>query len=407
MSYCRVCKCTNLKKVLTLGPTPLANAFLTKTQIDEPEYFYPLDVYFCNDCGFVQLGHVVSRELLFKNYVYISSTSSVFVNHFKKLAQHVILRFSLIETSLLIDIGSNDGILLKPFKDHGIKVLGIEPAIHIANIAKKKGINTIPEFFSVDLARKIVKDYGYAKVVTATNVFAHIDQLDDVIKGLRILLSNEGVFIIEVPYLIDFLKKTYFDLVYHEHLSYWCVNSLISLFRRFDMEIFDVQKMPVHGGTIRIFAKKSRDHYKKENRVNEFLDLERKMKLTNNKTYINFANVVQKAKIKLLMCLADLKSKGNSIAGYGAPAKGNTLLNYFGIGTETLDFIIDDSPFKQGLFTPGKHVPVVASKELYIRNPKFVLILAWNFADSIMAMHKKYKDQGGKFIIPLPIPKII
>lgn len=406
LTKCRVCRSLDLEKVLNLGPTPLANAFLTKLQIDEPEYFYPLEIYFCNNCGFIQLGHVVAPEVLFGNYVYVSSTSKVFIDHFKKMADYVFPRFLSKKNGFVIDIGSNDGILLKPFKSLGAKVLGIEPAAHIAKIAEKDGIETIPEFFSVDLAERIIKQKGQADIVTATNVFAHIDGLDEVIKGLKILLSKDGIFIMEAPYLIDFIEKKYFDLVYHEHLSYWSVNSLITLFKRFNMVIFDVQKVPVHGGTIRVFIKEAEGKHKIEKSVQEFLDQERKMKLTQKKTYTDYANLVLNNKVKLVALLAGLKIKGKTIAAYGAPAKGNTLLNFFSIGAEILDFVVDDSPFKQGLYTPGKHIPVVSSKVLYEKKPDYLLILAWNFADSIMEMHKEYKKLGGKFIVPVPEPKI-
>lgn len=405
--YCRVCKKSSLEKVLVLGQTPLANAFLTKSQLDEPEYFYPLDLDFCSNCGFIQLGHVVSPEILFGNYIYASSTSPVFIGHFKKMADHVFPRFLSGKDSLVVDIGSNDGILLKPFKNKGAKVLGIEPAAHIAKIAEKAGIETISEFFSVELAKRIGKQKGQADIVTATNVFAHIDDLDEVIEGLKILLNKDGIFIMEAPYLIDFIEKRYFDLVYHEHLSYWSINSLITLFKRFNMIIFDVQKVPVHGGTIRVFIKKIEGKHKIEKSVKKFLNQERKMKIAEKKTYVDYSNLILDNKVKLLTLLANLKTKGKTIAAYGAPAKGNTLLNYFSIGQEFLDFVVDDSPFKQGLYTPGKHIPVVSSKVLYDENPDYLLILAWNFADSIMKMHKKYSELGGKFIIPVPKPVII
>jgi len=404
--YCRVCTRPNLEKVLTLGPTPLANAFLTKSQSDEPEYYYPLDVDFCSNCGFVQLGHVVDPKVLFGNYVYVSSTSPVFVSHFKKMADYVFPKF-LKKDSLIIDIGSNDGILLKPFKSKGAKVLGIEPATHIAKIAEKAGIETISEFFSIKLAKEIVREKGHADVMTATNVFAHIDDLDEVIEGIKIILNGDGIFIMEAPYLIDFIEKRYFDLVYHEHLSYWSINSFIKLFKRFNMVVFDVQKVPVHGGTIRVYIKKAEGKHRIERSVKEFLDQEKKMKLMQKKTYIDYANLVLENKMKLVTLLADLKIKGKTIAAYGAPAKGNTLLNYFGIGPEILDYVVDDSPWKQGLYTPGKRIPVVSSRKIYEKKPDYLLILAWNFADSIMKMHDKYKKMGGKFIIPVPKPVII
>lgn len=407
ISTCRVCKKNNFSKVLTFGPTPLANAFLSKEQIDKEEYFYPLDVFFCNNCKFVTLGHVVSPVVLFNDYVYVSSTSQVFINHFKEFAESVYSRFNLTQNSLVIDIGSNDGILLKPIKKLGIRVLGIEPASKIAYLAKKDGIDTIPEFFSASLTKKIVGKYGNAKIITATNVFAHIDDLDEVIRELEILLEQDGVFIMEAPYLVDFLEKRYFDLVYHEHLSYWSIKSLISLFRRFDMRVFDVQKVAVHGGTIRVFVEKKSGKHKIEKSIEEFLGLEKERKLDKKQTYLDYAYSVLENKVKLLELLYEIKSRGKKIAGYGASAKGNTLLHYFAIGTELLEYIVDDSPWKQGLYTPGKRIPVVSSKHMYRNRPDYILILAWNFADSIIKMHTKFRQSGGKFIIPVPAPKIV
>lgn len=405
-SKCRVCKSKNLSKVLSFGSTPLANAFLSSEQIDSHESFFPLDVYFCEDCTFLQLGHVVSPKILFKDYVYVSSTSSVFVNHFRKLADEVFPRFSLNNKSLVIDIGSNDGILLKPFKTQGARVLGIEPAVHIANIAKKSGINTIPEFFSVNLAQEIVKTKGKAKIVTATNVFAHIDDLDEVIKGVLILLEDDGVFIMEAPYLIDFIEKRYFDLVYHEHLSYWAIKPLIALFKRFDMTLFDVEKVDSHGGSIRIFVKKNKSLHKTQKNIVNFLKLEKKYKLDDKNTYLKFADLILKNRLQLMELLTSLKLKKKKIVGYGAPAKGNTLLNYFKIGTDLLNYIVDDSPFKQGLYTPGAHIPVVSAQKLKEDKPDYILILAWNFAKPIMEKYSWFEKEGGGFIIPVPTPKI-
>lgn len=403
---CRVCTKSVLKKVLTLGPTPPANAFLTEKQTNEGEKFYPLDLYFCANCGFVQLGHVISPYLLFKDYLYVSSTSKVFIQHFELFADKVYPRLKLNAESLVIDIGSNDGILLKPFKKLGTKVLGIEPAVKIAKMARAEGVETVAAYFSQKLAQDVVKKYGQANLVTATNVFAHIDDLDEVIKGLKILLKDNGVFMIEAPYLIDFLQKRYFDLVYHEHLSYWSVDALITLFKRFGMVVFRVEKVPVHGGTIRVFVKKAQGEFPVEKSVERFLSKEEKMELKNISTYLDYAKKIYENKVKLLLLLKEIKAQGKKIAAYGAPAKGNTLLNFFSIGTETLDFVVDDSKFKQGLYTPGKHIPVVSPQQLYEKKPDYVLILAWNFAESIIKTHKKYQENGGKFIIPVPKPKI-
>jgi len=407
ITACRVCKATKFQKILTLGPTPLANAFLTEDQINLPENFYPLDVYFCLKCSFIQLGHVVNPKILFDNYVYASSTSPVFVNHFKTFAASASEKYLSNKKELIIDIGSNDGILLEPFKALGFKVLGIEPAATVASLARKKKIPTIEKYFSRALAKAIVKEHGKAKIVTATNVFAHIDDLDEVIDGLKTILDDDGMFVIEAPYLIDFLENRYFDLVYHEHLSYWSIDALKKLFKRHNMEVFDVEKVPVHGGSIRVYVKKKQGVYPINKSVGEFLDKEKKANIFSLETYQEFAKKIQENKITLLTLLGKLKLQGKTIAAYGAPAKGNTLLNYFSIGTDVLDFVVDDSPLKQGLFTPGKHIPVVSSKVLYKEQPDYLFILAWNFAEPIMKNNSKYKDKGGTFIIPVPKPKIV
>src|SRR3990167_10571462 len=297
---CRVCKSTKLINVLQFGMTPLANAFIKKEQLDLPEVFYPLEVYFCENCTFLQLGHVVSPELLFKNYVYVSSTSPVFANHFKEFATQMIKRFDLNKKSLVVDIGSNDGILLKPFKEQGVRVLGIEPAAHIAEMDKKDGIYTEGKFFSINLAKQIVRRRGKAKIVTGTNVFAHIDDLDEVIEGVNEILTDDGVFITESPYLIDFLKKRYFDLVYHEHLSYWSLSSLMKLFKRFNMEVFDIQKVDAHGGSIRTFVKRKKAHFTISKNVTRFLQKEKEAELEKIETYQNYAKKIMENRRKLI-----------------------------------------------------------------------------------------------------------
>jgi SAM-dependent methyltransferase len=404
---CRVCTSKNLQKVLSFGPTPLANAFLKEEQLDEPESFYPLDTYFCKNCSFLQLGHVVNPKKLFKNYLYASSTSPVFINHFKEFASRFASKFSFKKDSFIVDIGSNDGILLLPFKDLGYKTLGIEPARTVAKLARQKNIDTLVAYFSTDIAKKVVNKRGKANLVTATNVFAHIDDLNEVINGVKILMDEEGTFVIEAPYIIDFLENRYFDLVYHEHLSYWSVGTLKKLFERFDMKIFHVEKVSVHGGSIRVYVANKKAHQKIEESINNFLQLEKANKLSSLKTYVEFGETIQTNKIALLVLLNKIKSAGKSIAAYGAPAKGNTLLNFFSIGTEILDYVVDDSPLKQGLFTPGKHIPVVSAKTMTTQLPDYLFILAWNFAEPIIKKNEIFKKHGGKFIIPVPKPKVI
>lgn len=407
IAICRLCKSRKLEKVLDLGKTPLANSFLKKNQLKDKEFFFPLTVNFCTNCSQLQLSHVVTPEILFRHYVWVSSTSPVTVAHFEEYASSVFSKLKLKSGDLVVEFGSNDGVLLKPFKKLGAKVLGIDPARNVASRATKQGIPTLPVFFNVKLAYQIVKKYGRAKVIAANNVFAHINDLDEIVKGVEVLLDKEGVFIIEAPYNIDLLEKNLFDIIYHEHLSYLSIRPLDRFFRSFGMQIFDVVRSPVHGGSVRIFVKTSRAKHKIGKSVQKFIDLEKRKKLSDINTYRRFAKKIEENKIKLLELIEKLKRENKSIAGYGAPAKSTTFLYFFNIGRETIDFIVDDSPFKVGLFTPGKHIPVIETEQLYIKKPDYLLILAWNFADSIIKMHERYRKEGGHFIIPVPVPKIV
>lgn len=404
---CRICRDTRIRKVLSFGPTPLANAFLRKEEVHRPEQYFPLDVNLCKTCGLVQLAHVVDPRLLFKEYVYVSSTSPVFVAHFEAFAKRVFNRFGLSKKSLVIDIGSNDGILLKPFKKLGTRVLGVEPDRTIAQLARKGGVETVSEFFSPTVAKKIVKKNGNAAVVTATNVFAHINDINAVVRGVKTLLSENGVFIIEAPYLVDFIEKNLFDTVYHEHLSYFSVSALNFFFEQVGMKVVDVERVETHGGSIRVFVQKGATATPASPSVRRLIALERRQKLYDEKTYRAYEQRILHNRAKLLTLLSGLKRQGKRLAGYGAPAKGNTLLNFFSIGTELLDYIVDDSPHKQGRHTPGKRIPVVSRERLVSDPPDYLLIIAWNFASAIMENNEAFRKQGGKFIIPVPYPEII
>lgn len=407
IDFCRLCKSKKLEKVLDLGKTPPANSFLKKNQLRDTEDFFPLVVNFCTNCNQLQLSHVVNPEILFRHYVWVSSTSRVTVAHFEEYANSVFAKLKLKKGDLVVEMGSNDGVLLKPFKKLGLRVLGVDPARNVARRATKEGIPTLPHFFNVKIAKEIAKKYGLAKVITGNNVFAHINDLDEIVKAVGELLDKEGAFIIEAPYNIDFLEKNLFDIVYHEHLSYISIRPLDTFFKSFGMQIFDVVERPVHGGSVRIFVKFSTASHKINKSVQKFIDLENRKKLSDINTYREFAKNVAENKIKLSKLLKKLKKEKKSIVGYGAPAKSTTLLHYFDIGKETIDFIADDSHFKHGLYTPGKHIPIVAPAEIYSRKPDYLLILAWNFAESIMKMHEKFKKEGGRFIIPVPKPVII
>lgn len=407
LSKCRLCKNSKLKKIINLGSTPPANSFLKKTQINKFESFFPLHVNFCPVCRQLQLSHVVSPDILFRDYVYVSSTSPVFTKHFEDYAKDITKVLNLKKESLVIDIGSNDGILLKPFKKLGMRVIGVDPATKIARKATNEGVQTYPEYLTENLAEEIVKKHGQASAVTANNVFAHVDNLDQLTKAVKILINKEGVLIIEAPYLVVFLQKNLFDTIYHEHLSYLSVKPLVSFFKRHEMKIIDVWETSSHGGSIRVFVSKEESSQKVNPSVRKLLKKEERLGLDNMDTYTQFANRIKQNKKELTKLLKTLKKKGAKIAGFGAPAKGNTLLNYFKIGNETLDYIVDDSSYKQNLFTPGTHIPVVSPKILGKEKPDYIFILAWNFAEPIMNNLSEYKEDGGHFIIPVPKPHII
>ena len=400
---CRVCKGNNLQKVLSLGKTPPANAFLRKEDLSKPEQMFPLELYFCKDCSFAQLLDIVSPELLFKDYVYVSSTSPVFVSHFKELANHVCSRFNIPANSLVLDIGSNDGILLRPFKEKGCRVLGVDPAVKIAELATKSGIETVPAFFNVEVAKQIVASKGNAKIVTATSVFPHIDDLDTLVAAVKEVLSDDGMFIIEAYYVADMIQKNLFDTIYHEHLSYFSVKTIQQLLSRLGMQVFDVEKTDTHGGSIRVYSQKSTGQQPVSSSIAKFLQEEEKAGIHSISTYEDFSKKVDANKQNALALFSKLKSEGKKIVGYGAPAKATTLLNYFGVGADVISYIVDDSAWKQGLYLPGMKIPVVSSEELKTSKPDYISIFAWNFARPIM----KKIHNAGKFIVPVPNPIVL
>lgn len=402
---CRVCRGSRLTKVLSFGTTPLANAFVTRAQQHEPELFFPLSVSLCRDCGLLQLQDIVSPTVLFTHYFYASSTSPVFRAHFEEFATAAVKRFELASQALIVDIGSNDGILLKPFLEAGCRVLGIDPAKNLARVARRQGIPTEIAFFSKSLAGKLVKRHGRAEIITATNVFAHIDDLDEIVAGVKVLLKPRGTLIVEVPYLVDFIEQNIFDTVYHEHLSYFSLAVLEKFFARHGLMVWDVEKVATHGGSLRVYVK--RRGQKACARVSDVRRRERAHNLASLKTYADYAQRIDDNKLALLALLHQLKRQGKTIAGYGAPAKGTTLLNVFGIGADILEYIVDDSPLKQGTFTPGKRIPVVSSAYLDQHPPDYLLLIAWNFAQPIMAKHRAFAKAGGKFILPIPTPQVL
>jgi hypothetical protein len=405
---CRMCDSSSLIKTISLSPTPPGNDFLTKDEIGRFEEEYPLDLYFCNDCNHVQLGHVVDPKILYqKNYTYVSATSQHFVNHLKNYSESMIKRFDLKPNSLVIDIGSNDGTCLSFFKNFDMRVLGIDPAIEIAEKATKAGIETIPDFFSYELAQNLLSSYGPAKYITSHNACAHIDNLFDIVKGVELWLADDGVFVLEVGYLVDIYSNTWFDTIYHEHLDFHTVAPFQKLFERVGMEVIGVERISMQGGSIRLMAQKKGGKFKKETSVDTLIKLEHKIGLDRVESLFNFEVKINLVRERLLKLVRSIKADGKTIAGFGAPTKATTLMAHFKLDESILDFIVDDNPLKQGLYTPITHIPVLSSNALYERKPDYVLILAWNFAEPIMKIHKRYSDEIGRFILPMPNPKIV
>ena len=402
---CRMCGGMRLVKFLDLGEQPFANSFLAEKDLGNEEPTAPLEVYWCRDCSLAQLLHVVDPEVLFRDYVYFSSGMPKISDHWNQYAAHVMVNFLRDPKELVVEIGSNDGILLMPFRDKGFRILGIDPAENIADIANGRGILTIPKFFSSELARMVVRDKGRASAILANNVFAHIDDHRDFMRGIDVLLSENGVLVIEAPYLLDMFKNLAYDTIYHEHLSFLAVRPLIVFFAKFGFEIFDVQLVKAQGTSLRLFVGRRGKHEVKPSvfgRVSEELALH----LDQESAYRQLAARVEKSKMALRETLILLKSQGKRIAAYGAPAKGNTLLNYCDIGSDVIDYALENLPSKQGLYTPGMYIPVMSPVQVATKvEPKnpvdYYLLLAWNYREAILETEKAFIARGGKFIVPI------
>lgn len=401
---CRICAGTSLVRFLDLGKQPLANAFTSPARA-APEERYPLAVYVCEQCWHVQLLDVVAKETLFAEYSYMSTTSQTIPAHFAALAREVEAAY-LAPDDLVVEIGSNDGVLLRAFQGRPYRILGVEPASNIAKIAQERGVPTLNAFFHPATAAQVAAEHGRAKVVLANNVVGHIDDLPGLAAGVRALLRDDGAFVFEVPYLVDLLDKLEFDTVYHEHLSYFAIRPLQRLLGAAGLEIVDVTRQGVHGGTIRVHA---RPHGTQpvHARVGELVALERGRALDSLRPYHEFAAKVEALRADLVRTVRGLRAQGKRIAGYGAPAKGNTLLNYCGFGPADIEFIQDTTPLKQGRLAPGTRIPVVPPEHFRANPPDVAFMLAWNYEAEILAKESKFREAGGRFLIPIPSPRLV
>jgi hypothetical protein len=403
---CRGCGGDGLTRFLSLGRTALANAFVRAGEV-QAQATYPLDLYYCETCSLVQLVDVIDPAVLFGHYLYVSGTSETIRAHHEEFASTVTERLALGPDDLVIEAASNDGNLLRAFQKRQVRVLGVEPAANIAADANADGIPTVCRFFNREAAADIRGTQGTARVVIGKNVLAHVDDPVDFLRGCALLLARGGEVIIEVPYLRDLVQKLEYDTVYHEHLSYFSVSALMHLFERAGLILTDVAELTVHGGSLRLYATHAdgtRDHAPA---AQALADRERREGLTSLARLREFAEQVEGHRRALVDLIRRVISDGAQVAGFGASAKGNTLLSYCGIDRHTLQYIVDRNPLKVGLLTPGTHIPVVSLDTLGERPPDYLLILAWNFADEIMRQAKAFADGGGRFIVPVPVPRVV
>lgn len=407
LKNCRLCKSKKLYKFLDLGFHPPSDQFKKKDQLNDPITMYPLKVMSCMSCGFKQLNYVVDPKILYQNnYPYESSLTNTGKKHWYEFANSTVKEYGLNKKDLAVDIGSNTGVLLSAFKKNNLKTVGVDPASNICKIANKRGIKTINSFFNNQVVRKIISKYGKAKVITGTNVFAHVNNLDIFIKNIKNLLDKKGIFIIEVPHFLHLIKNLEYDTIYHEHLSYITIIPLIKFLKKFKLEIINIQQRDIHGGSIRIFISNKRN-YKIKKSVNKIFTIEKKAKLNSKNVLDNFQSEVIKNRHELISLLTKLKKSNKKIIALSAPAKGMTLLNYSKLDLDYLDYATEKSTIKQGLFTPGVNIPVHSDDKILKTKPDYALLLAWNFSKEIIKNNLKYLQKGGKFIIPIPRVKII
>jgi hypothetical protein len=405
---CRICGAALRHTFVDLGMSPLCESYLRQDELNQPEAFYPLQVFVCERCFLVQLQEYVRPEAIFSEYAYFSSYSETWLEHARQYTGQVVERFGLDTKSLVVELASNDGYLLRNFVALGIPVLGVEPAANVAAVAVRDGVPTRVSFFGRELGRQLVAEGGRADLIVANNVLAQVPDLNDFVAGIQLLLENDGVVTVEFPHLLNLMRDNQFDTIYHEHFSYFSFITVESLFAAHGLTVFDVEELTTHGGSLRVYAcQQDGASHVVTPRVGELRAREINEGLTQIASYVRFGEQARQTKWKLLDFLIAAKRDGKSIAGYGAPGKGNTLLNYCGIRTDFLDYTVDKNPYKQGKFTPGTHIPIFAPEKINETKPDYVLILPWNFKDEIIGQMATIGTWGGQFVVPIPEVRVL
>ena len=400
---CRFCKSELRHTFVDLGMSPLCESYLRLEQLNQMECFYPLHVFVCEKCFLVQLEEFVSPDSIFTEYAYFSSYSNSWLEHCRHYTDQMLERFRLSGKSLVVELASNDGYLLQYFVQKNVPVLGIEPAANVAKVAEEKNVPTVVKFFGKQVAAELAAEGKQADLLVGNNVLAQVPDLGDFVAGMKLLLKPRGVLTLEFPHLLKLMEENQFDTIYHEHFSYFSFLTAKEILGAYGLVLFDVEELPTHGGSLRIFGRHSDDDSKPvTSRVTELSAREEAIGLKRLESYSSFAEKVKKTKRQLLECLIGAKQARKSIAGYGAPGKGNTLLNYCGVGTDFIDYTVDRNPFKHGRFTPGTHIPIYAPERIFQTRPDYVLILPWNLKNEIMQQMARIREWGGKFIVPIP-----
>ncbi|MEV3692745.1 class I SAM-dependent methyltransferase [Paenibacillus larvae] len=407
-AQCRFCSRSTLYSFVDLGLTPLSNAFVKEEHLGKYEAFYPLHAYVCASCFLVQLEQFESPEHIFGDYAYFSSFSSSWLAHAEWYAHQVTSAFGLDKHSNVVEIASNDGYLLRYFKQSGIRVLGIEPAGNVAEAAIERGIPTVIDFFGSKLASELTRQGRGADLLIGNNVLAHVPDLNDFISGMKILLNENGIITMEFPHLLQLMLHNQFDTIYHEHFSYFSLLTVKHVFASHGLVIFDVEELSTHGGSLRIYAKHETDGTKQETeRLRKLIEQERTYKLDTLQAYLVFSEQVKQVKRDIWKCLIGLKNKGKQMVGYGAPAKGNTLLNYCGVGKDVIDYVVDRNPYKQGLYLPGTRIPIYPPDRIRETEPDVVIIMPWNLSDEVITQTGYIRQWGGQWLRLIPEPEVL